>query len=103
MITTSASSDESRTRVFLRTTNGSLHQTASQRTACVFLYSLDQVKSFQVTDGMSDAVNPVWDKNGKYLYFTASTNLGLSTSGLDMSAEEHRVTRNVYLDSSKQG
>ncbi len=63
----------------------------------VFVYSLEQSKVFQVTDGMSDALNPVWDKNGKYLYFTASTNVGLTTAGLDMSSDEHRVTRNVYV------
>ena len=63
----------------------------------IFLYSLEQAKSFQVTDGMSDAVSPVFDKNGKYLYFTASTNIGLTTAGLDMSSQEHRVTRSVYL------
>src|SRR5579864_174012 len=63
----------------------------------VFVYSLEQGKSFQITDGMSDALYPVWDKNGKYLYFTASINLGLATVALDMSADEHRVTRSVYL------
>ena len=63
----------------------------------VFVYSLDQAKTFQVTDGMSDALNPIFDKNGKYLYFTASTNVALSTSGLDMTSDEHRVSRNVYL------
>ena len=63
----------------------------------VFVYSLDQGKSFQVTDGMSDATFPAWDKNGKYLYFTASTNVALTTAGLDMTSEEHRVTRNVYV------
>jgi tricorn protease len=63
----------------------------------VFVYSLDQSKSFQVTDGMSDALNPSFDKNGKYLYFTASTNVALTTAGLDMSSDEHRVSRNVYL------
>ncbi len=63
----------------------------------VFVYSLDQGKSSQITDGMSDALNPVWDKNGKYLYFTASTNIALATAGLDMSSDEHRVTRSVYV------
>jgi tricorn protease len=67
------------------------------RLHAIFLYSLDQAKSFQVTDGMSDAANPVWDKNGKYLYFTASTNTGLTSAGLDMSSNEHRITRNVYV------
>ena len=63
----------------------------------VFVYSLEQKKAFQVTDDMSDALNPVWDKNGKYLYFTASTDVALSTSGLDMSSDEHRISRAVYV------
>jgi tricorn protease len=63
----------------------------------VFVYSLDQGETFQITDGMSDALYPCFDKNGKYLYFTASTNTALSTAGLDMSSDEHRVSRNVYV------
>ncbi|HTW30834.1 MAG TPA: hypothetical protein VMD76_04095, partial [Candidatus Sulfotelmatobacter sp.] len=63
----------------------------------VYVYSLEQGKSFQITDGMSDALNPAFDANGKYLYFTASTNTALSTAGLDMSSDEHVVTRSVYI------
>ncbi len=63
----------------------------------VFLYSLEQSKSFQITDGMSDALYPAWDKNGKYVYFTASTDLGLASAGLDMTSDEHRVSRAVYV------
>jgi tricorn protease len=63
----------------------------------VFVYSLDQGKIFQVTDGMSDALYPSFDRNGKYLYFTASTNVALATAGLDMTSNEHRVSRNVYV------
>lgn len=63
----------------------------------VFVYSLDQAKTFQITDGMSDALDPVFDSNGKYLYFTASTDVALSTAGLDMSSDEHRVSRSVYV------
>lgn len=63
----------------------------------IFVYSLDQGKAFQVTDGMSDALYPAWDKNGKYLYFTASTDLALSTAGLDMSSQEHRISRSAYV------
>ncbi len=46
---------------------------------------------------MSDALYPSFDKNGKYLYFTASTNVALSTAGLDMTSQERRVSRNVYV------
>ena len=63
----------------------------------VFVYSLESQKATQVTDGMSDTLYPVFDKNGKYLYFTASTNMGLSTGWLDMTSEEHPVTRSVYV------
>src|SRR5208282_5491106 len=60
-------------------------------------YSLEHGKTFQITDGMSDALYPAFDKNGKYLYFTASTDTGLSTAGLDMSSDEHRTSRSVYV------
>src|SRR5712692_7906965 len=63
----------------------------------VFVYSLEQSKASQITDGMSDTLYPSFDKNGKYLYFTASTNTGLSTAGLDMSSDEHRVSRSAYV------
>ncbi|MFZ0961701.1 MAG: PDZ domain-containing protein [Terriglobia bacterium] len=63
----------------------------------VFVYSLDSQKPTQVTDGMSDALYPVFDVNGKYLYFTASTDMGLTTGWLDMTSEAHPVTRSVYV------
>ncbi len=63
----------------------------------LFVYSVDRGKSYQISDGMSDAEYAKFDKNGKYLYFTASTNLGLSTAWLDMSSDDHAVTRSVYM------
>jgi len=63
----------------------------------VYVYSIEQGKTTQITDGMSDALYPAWDKNGKYLYFTASTDVALTTAGLDMTSQEHRVSRAVYV------
>ncbi|MGC1781791.1 MAG: PDZ domain-containing protein [Acidobacteriaceae bacterium] len=63
----------------------------------VFVYSLDAHKVSQVTDGMSDARYPAFDKDGKYLYFTASTNVGLSANNFDMTSDGHEVTRSVYV------
>ncbi len=63
----------------------------------LYLYSLETGQSHQVSDGMSDAEFARFDKNGKYLYFTASTNLGLTTAWLDMSSEGHTVSRDVYV------
>jgi tricorn protease len=64
--------------------------------SAIQLYSLESVKSTQVTDGMSDAVNPVFDKGGKYLYFAASTNSGESL-GIDIHALARSSTSSVYL------
>lgn len=63
----------------------------------IFVYSLETGQRHQITDGMSDARNPVWDKNGKWLYFTASTNVGLTTGWLEMTSIDHSVTRSVYV------
>jgi len=63
----------------------------------VFVYSLEQAKAFQITDGMSDARYAGFDVNGNHLYFTASTDVGLTAGWLDMSSMNRPVTRSVYL------
>ena len=63
----------------------------------ITIYSLESGTSRQVTDGMSDARHPAFDRDGQYLYFTASTNYGPTQSGLDMTSDEHDVTSSVYL------
>jgi tricorn protease len=63
----------------------------------VFIYSLETRESTQITDGMSDAQSAAFDKNGKYLYFTASTNIGPTLYGLNMSTDDHTVTRSIYV------
>ncbi|MBX9623249.1 MAG: PDZ domain-containing protein [Gemmataceae bacterium] len=64
--------------------------------SAVFLHSLETGKSTQVTDGMSDARFPAFDKGGKYLFFTASTDIGPSV-GSGMSIFNRPVTRGVYV------
>jgi tricorn protease len=63
----------------------------------VFAYSLEQAKSLQLTDGLSDARFPAFDQKGQYLYFTASTDAGPTTGWLDLSSFNHPVSRSVYL------
>jgi hypothetical protein len=53
--------------------------------------------SHPVTDGMSDAPYTAFDESGKYLYFTASTDIGPTLTGIDMSGMNRPVTRSVYL------
>ncbi|MGB8953250.1 MAG: PDZ domain-containing protein [Candidatus Aminicenantales bacterium] len=62
----------------------------------VFLYSIETGKSRPVTDGMSDTRNPVFDPDGKYLYFTASTDSGASLQP-DIHSIVKPSTRSIYL------
>jgi len=62
----------------------------------IFLYSLADGKSRQLTDGLSDARYPVFDKEGKYLYFTASTDSGPSLEP-DIRSVTRPPSRSVYI------
>jgi tricorn protease len=63
----------------------------------IFVYSLDTAKTSQITDGLSDATAPAFDKTGKYLFFLASTNVALSGGWIDMTSIGHPVTSAVYV------
>jgi tricorn protease len=63
----------------------------------IFVYSLASHTATQITDGMSNAANPVFDPNGKYLYFTASTNNGPSDAGIDLSSLDRTINAGVYV------
>jgi tricorn protease len=63
----------------------------------IYVYSIDDHRAYQITDGLSDAITPAFDKNGKYLYFLASTNVALNTGWLDMTSYERPVVRDAYL------
>jgi tricorn protease len=62
----------------------------------IHLYSLTTGHATQITDGMSDAGSPVFDKDGRFLYFTASTDSGPSRQP-DVGSFARPVTRNIYL------
>lgn len=64
--------------------------------SAVFLYNLEKGTHTQVTDGMSVAGSPNFSRDGKYLFFTASTDVGLTNSGLHMSAYQRPVSYNAY-------
>ena len=63
----------------------------------IFVHSLTDGKSFQLTDGFADADTPAFDAGGKYLYFLASTDYGARTGWVDMSQLDHPVRRSAYL------
>jgi tricorn protease len=62
----------------------------------IFLYSVDSGQSTQVTSEMGESTEPAFDRDGKYLYFIASTNAGATSDGLDMTSDLYQVTSNIY-------
>jgi len=63
----------------------------------IHLYQAENGVSHRLSDGMSDAYSPCFDKNGKYLYFAASTNLAHDMGWVDLSEYPHEPVANIYL------
>ncbi len=63
----------------------------------VYVHSTEQGKSFQVSDGLSDVSNPVFDKSGKYLFFFGSTDAGPVNDWFAQSNADMRSTSGIYL------
>ena len=62
----------------------------------IYAYNVDTKKVIPITDPIADAISPVWDASGKYLYTLASTDYGLATGWLDMSSYDPETTRSLY-------
>ena len=80
------------------TRSGSRSRRASTR--CIAPSSSPNVETGekkQVTDGLADAMYPVWDASGKYLWFLASTDFGLASQWLDMTSYGREETFALYL------
>ena len=62
----------------------------------VFVYGVEDKTAHQVTDGLSDTASAAYDRNGKYLYFFASTDNGPAIAS-SMGAYKVPVTRSAYV------
>ncbi len=63
----------------------------------IVVWSLADGTVRPVTDPLADAVSPAWDRNGRHLYFLASTDLGLSSGWANISSIGRPVTRGAYI------
>ncbi len=63
----------------------------------VFLYAVDEQKSYAVTDGLSDASEPHFSRDGKYLFFFASTDAGPVINWFDQSNADFHLNNSIYL------
>ena len=69
----------------------------------IFVADLRTGESRQVTDGLADAMYPVFDASGKYLWFLASTDFGLRSQWLDMTSYDHVENFGLYLAVLRKG
>jgi tricorn protease len=63
----------------------------------IVLWSLQTGETHEITDALANAVFPTWDRDGRHLYFLASTNLGLAADGLNLSSLNADPTYGVYV------
>ena len=68
-----------------------------------FVYSVDEDKSFALTDGLSDVSDPVFDRGGKLLYFLASTDAGPQRNWFSLQNTDARTTSAIYVATLKKG
>jgi tricorn protease len=63
----------------------------------IYFYSTEEKKSYAVTDGLSNADEPKFSRDGKYLYFLASTDAGPVLNWFDQSNEDMHQSNSIYL------
>lgn len=63
----------------------------------VKVHNVETGATHTLTDAMADALSPVWDAGGEYLYFLASTDYGLTSGWLDMSSYNMPLNYSPYL------
>ncbi len=59
------------------------------KNSVIYLYNLDQNKSYAVTDDFYDNINPTFDADGKYLYYLSSRNFDIQ---MDFYEDDHVVS-----------
>ncbi|TAH38025.1 MAG: peptidase S41 [Planctomycetota bacterium] len=63
----------------------------------VRLHEIASGQTQSVTDGLSDASDPAFDANGKYLYLTASTDAGPFLSWFSQASADIERTNSLYV------
>ncbi len=69
----------------------------------VHLYSIAQRKSFRVTDGLTEVSEPVFDRNGRYLYVIASDQAGPVKDWFSLASLDLTFTHSLYAIVLRKG
>jgi tricorn protease len=63
----------------------------------IMVWSVESGEARPVTDAMAHAVSPAWDRDGRHLWFLASTDLGLASGWANTSSMQSQPTFGAYL------
>ena len=63
----------------------------------IVVWSRDSSAVWPLTDAMADASSPAFDRNGRHLYFAASTDVALGSGWANTSSIAANPTQGVYL------
>lgn len=63
----------------------------------IMVWSLQSNSTTALTNSFADAFSPVWDRDGKHLYFLASTNIALGSGWTNTSSMNARPEYSTYI------
>ena len=63
----------------------------------IVVWNADNKKVSPISSPMADAISPVWDLNGRYLYFLASTDVALGSGWANTSSMQAKPTFGAYI------
>jgi tricorn protease len=69
----------------------------------VHVYSIAQRKSFRITDGLTEVSEPVFDRNGRYLYVIASDQAGPVKDWFSLASLDLTLTHSLYAIVLRKG
>jgi tricorn protease len=69
----------------------------------VHVYSIPQRKSFRITDGLTEVSEPVFDRNGRYLYVIASDQAGPVKDWFSLASLDLTFTHSLYAIVLRKG
>jgi tricorn protease len=72
-------------------------RTAPNNFRRITLWSVESGKTQALSNPMADAFAPSWDRNGKYLYFLASTDVALGSGWANTSSIQADPTHGAYI------
>ncbi len=72
-------------------------RTAPNNFRRITIWSLESNKKTALTDPMADAIQPAWDRDGRHLYFLATTSIALGSGWANTSSIQAKPVFGAYI------